>query len=107
MPNTVIAHIPAKIPISSIASTQGLRIDVKISGYKEGQLNIGRGSIEAAQYLKVKPRTVPCWAKRGRIPGHPLSGAQRITWRFLRAELDAMLALPSAAGHGRVQCAAE
>lgn len=44
--NSVIAHIPAKIPISSLASTQALRIDVKISGYKEGQLNIGQGSIE-------------------------------------------------------------
>ena len=62
---------------------------------------------EAAQYLKVKPRTVLSWAKQGRIPGHPLSGAQRITWRFLKTELDAMLALPSAAERGRVQCAAE
>jgi len=62
---------------------------------------------EAAQYLKVKPRTILAWAKQGSIPGHPLSGAQRITWRFRKAELDAMLALPSAAEHGRVQCAAE
>ncbi len=58
---------------------------------------------EAAQYLKVKPRTILAWAKQGRIPGHSLSGAQRITWRFLKAELDAMLALPSAAERGRVQ----
>lgn len=58
---------------------------------------------EVAVYLRVKPRTVLCWAKQGRIPGHPLSGAQRITWRFLRAELDAMLTLPSAAERGRVQ----
>ena len=57
---------------------------------------------EAAAYLKVKPRTVLAWAKQGRIPAHALSGAQRITWRFLRSELDAMLALPSAAEHGRV-----
>ena len=58
---------------------------------------------EVAAYLKVKPRTVLCWAKQGRIPGHPLSGSQRITWRFLRTELDAMLAVPSAAERGRVQ----
>jgi len=62
---------------------------------------------EVAQYLKVKPRTVLKWAKEGRIPGHPLSGTRRITWRFLRNELDAMLASPSAAEPRRVQWAAE
>ena len=62
---------------------------------------------EAAHYLKVKPRTVLKWAKESRIRGHPLSGSKRITWRFLKSELDAMLALPSAAEHGRVQCATE
>jgi excisionase family DNA binding protein len=64
-------------------------------------------SNEVSRYLKVKPRTVLKWAKEGRIPAHPLSGSKRITWRFLKAELDAMLALPSAAEHRRVQCAAE
>jgi excisionase family DNA binding protein len=62
---------------------------------------------EAAQYLRVQPRTVLKWAKEARIPAHPLSGSKRVTWRFLKSELDAMLALPSAAEHGRVQCAAE
>jgi excisionase family DNA binding protein len=60
---------------------------------------------EAAQYLKVKPRTVLKWAKEGRIPAHPLSGSQRVTWRFLKSELDAMLALPSAAGDGGLNAA--
>lgn len=55
---------------------------------------------EAASYLKVKARTVLKWAKEGRIPAHALSGSKRITWRFLRSELDAMLALPSAAELG-------
>ncbi|MGH9514988.1 MAG: helix-turn-helix domain-containing protein [Terriglobales bacterium] len=55
---------------------------------------------EAAQYLKVQPRTVLAWAKQGRIPAHPLSGSQRVTWRFLKSELDAMLTAPSAAGLG-------
>lgn len=55
---------------------------------------------EAAAYLKVKPRTVMKWAKEGRIPAHPLSGSKRVTWRFIRAELDAMLASPSAARDG-------
>jgi excisionase family DNA binding protein len=63
---------------------------------------------EAAQYLKVQPRTILKWAKEGGIPAHPLSGSKRITWRFLKSELDgAMLASPSAAELGRVQCAAE
>ena len=62
---------------------------------------------EAAQHLRVKERTVLKWAKQGRIPAHPLSGSRRITWRFLKSELDGMLMLPSAAEHGRVQCAAE
>jgi excisionase family DNA binding protein len=62
---------------------------------------------EVSRYLQVKPRTILKWAKEGRIPAHPLSGSKRVTWRFLKSELDAMLALPSAAEHGRVQCAAE
>jgi excisionase family DNA binding protein len=58
---------------------------------------------EAAQYLKVKPRTVLKWAKEGRIPGRPLSGSKRITWRFLKSELFSMLASLSAAELWRVQ----
>lgn len=58
---------------------------------------------EAAQYLKVKPRTVLKWAKEGRIPARPLSGEKRITWRFLKSELFSMLASPSAAELWRVQ----
>jgi excisionase family DNA binding protein len=57
---------------------------------------------EAALHLRVKPRTVLSWAKQGRIPAHPLSGSKRVTWRFLKSELDAMLNPPSAAGFRRV-----
>lgn len=58
---------------------------------------------EAAQYLKVKPRTVLKWAKEARIPAHALSGCKRVTWRFLKSELDnVMLRSPSAAGSGRI-----
>ena len=53
---------------------------------------------EAAQYLKVQPRTILKWAKQGTIRAHALSGCKRVTWRFLKSELDgAMLASPSAA----------
>ena len=58
---------------------------------------------EVASYLKVRPRTVLKWAKEGRIPGHRLSGSERITWRFLRSEVDAILTPPSAAEQRRVQ----
>jgi len=56
---------------------------------------------EAAAYLKVQPRTILKWAKHGTIPAHALSGCKRVTWRFLKSELDsAMLAPPSATGLG-------
>lgn len=59
---------------------------------------------EAAQYLKVKPRTVLKWAKHGSIPAHALSGCRRVTWRFLKSELDsAILNPPSAAEPRRIQ----
>jgi len=51
---------------------------------------------EAAEYLKVRPRTIVQWAKEGKVRGHRLSGCTRITWRFRREELDAMLCGPSA-----------
>jgi excisionase family DNA binding protein len=51
---------------------------------------------EAAQYLKVKPRTLLQWARERKIPAHKLSGVQRCVWRFLRPELDAIL-VPSSA----------
>jgi excisionase family DNA binding protein len=46
---------------------------------------------EAAAYLRVSHRTVLLWAKRGTIPAHRLSGAQRVTWRFRADELDAFM----------------
>jgi excisionase family DNA binding protein len=46
---------------------------------------------EAALYLKVATRTLVRWARSGRIPAHRLSGLSRVTYRFLRSELDAKL----------------
>ena len=58
---------------------------------------------EAAQYLKVQPRTILKWAKQGSIPAHRLSGAQRVTWRFLKSELDrAMLSPPTVCSNERM-----
>lgn len=56
---------------------------------------------EAAAYLKISPRTIVAWAKQGRIPGHRLSGTARITWRFLRSELDDILRGPSSGSADR------
>jgi excisionase family DNA binding protein len=53
-------------------------------------------AIEAAEYLKVKPRTLLQWVRERKIPAHRLSGTHRCVWRFLRTELDAMLGLSSA-----------
>jgi excisionase family DNA binding protein len=50
---------------------------------------------EAAEYLRVKPRTLLLWARQGKIVGHRLSGVQRHIWRFRQAELDASLVSPS------------
>jgi excisionase family DNA binding protein len=62
---------------------------------------------EAAALLRLKHRAILKWAKTGQIPAHRLSDSKRVTWRFLKSELDATLSVPSAAELGRVQCAAE
>jgi excisionase family DNA binding protein len=51
---------------------------------------------EAAEYLKIRPRTLLLWARQGKIPAHRLSGIQRCIYRFLRRELDLMLGMSSA-----------
>jgi excisionase family DNA binding protein len=59
---------------------------------------------EAAQYLSVKPRTLAQWARQGTIKGYVLSGTERVTWRFLRSDLDAKLVPPTVAlTKGRIQ----
>lgn len=55
---------------------------------------------EAADYLRVRPRTLAQWARQAKVPAHRLSGTQRYIWRFLHSELDAMLTGPSGAQKG-------
>lgn len=50
---------------------------------------------EAAQYLRVKPRTLLRWTSAGKVPGFALSGSVRRVWRFRREDLDARLAGPA------------
>jgi len=50
---------------------------------------------EAAQYLKVKPRSLLLWTRQGKIKAYGLSGTKRRIWRYRREDLDsALLAKP-------------
>jgi len=46
---------------------------------------------EAAEYLKVKTRSLLRWVREGKIRGYALSGTRRRIWRFLKSDLDAAL----------------
>jgi excisionase family DNA binding protein len=46
---------------------------------------------EAAQYLKVKKRTLLMWTRQGKVPAFALSGTKRRVWRYRREELDQAL----------------
>ncbi|MGA7647749.1 MAG: helix-turn-helix domain-containing protein [Terriglobales bacterium] len=46
---------------------------------------------EAAQHLKIKPRTLLLWVRQGKVKAFALSGTQRRVWRFRQADLDAAL----------------
>ena len=59
---------------------------------------------EAAQYLRVEPRTLLMWARQGKVKGYVLSGIKRVTWRFRTDDLDATMSPPSVAlKNGRIQ----
>ena len=58
---------------------------------------------QAAEYLQVETRTVLTWVRLGQLKAYPLSGTKRKVWRFLFADLDAMLTGPSVAEPRRVQ----
>ena len=50
---------------------------------------------EAAQYLKIKTRTLLRWVRHGKVQAYALSGTKRRVWRFQREDLDrALLAHP-------------
>lgn len=50
---------------------------------------------EAAQYLKIRTRTLLLWARQGKVKGYVLSGTQRHVWRFRREDLDAAFLQPA------------
>lgn len=41
----------------------------------------------AAEFLCMERRLLLDWARRGKVPGHPLGEGQRCIWRFLLSEL--------------------
>ena len=50
---------------------------------------------EAADYLKVKPRSLLLWVRKGKVPAYALSGTKRRVWRFRKEDLDnALLSRP-------------
>lgn len=51
---------------------------------------------EAAEYLKVRTRTLLLWARQGKVKGHVLSGTRRHVWRFRLEDLDRALSAPVA-----------
>jgi len=46
---------------------------------------------EAADYLKVKARTLLLWVRQGKVKAFALSGTKRRVWRFRQRDLDAAL----------------
>ena len=46
---------------------------------------------EAAQYLRIKPRSLLLWVRQGKLQAYALSGTKRRIWRFRKEDLDAAL----------------
>jgi len=46
---------------------------------------------EAADYLRVKTRTLLMWVRGGKLQGYTLSGTKRRVWRFRQEDLDAAI----------------
>ena len=46
---------------------------------------------EAADYLKVKARSLLLWVRQGKMKAYALSGTKRRVWRFRKEDLDSVL----------------
>jgi excisionase family DNA binding protein len=46
---------------------------------------------EAAEYLKVKKRSLLLWTRQGKVRGYALAGTKRRIWRYRKSDLDAAL----------------
>jgi hypothetical protein len=54
-------------------------------------------SYRGRRVFEGKAADHPAIGKEGRLKGYRLSGTARVTWRFLRSDLDAKMLPPSAA----------
>ena len=68
----------------------------KLSEWQADSTNEWLTAAEAAQYFKVSQFTLLQWVRERKVPAHKLPGIRRCIWRFLRPELDAILATSSA-----------
>ena len=53
-------------------------------------------TVEAAAYLRTKPRTLLKWVREGSMKAWSLHGTKRRTWRFRKEDLDSALGLVAA-----------
>ncbi len=48
-------------------------------------------ALEAAAYVKVKPRSLLLWVRQGKLQAYALSGTKTASWRFRKEDLDSAL----------------
>ena len=80
--------------MQSIARSGWRRVRTEITGQITQMYAINTEWLtasEAADYLRIKPRTLLLWVRQGRIRGYALSGLKRRVWRFRKPDLDASL----------------
>ena len=46
---------------------------------------------EAAEYLRIKTRSLLLWVRQGKLQAYALSGTKRRIWRFRKEDLDSAL----------------
>jgi hypothetical protein len=57
----------------------------------DGEMSLPESFMDAAEagaFLKLHPKTVMLFARKGKLPGHPIGDGIRKHWLFLRSELD-------------------
>ena len=74
-------------------------VDLSRAGSDHGMASLASPewltAAEAAQYLKIRVRTLLLWARQGKVKGYVLSGTQRHVWRFRREDLNAACLPPA------------
>ncbi len=78
--------------VSGKAKTASPQLEVQ-DGQPQNQAldTIWMTASEAANYLKVKVRTLQHWTRARKIKAYALSGCKRHVWRYRREDLDNLL----------------